>query len=185
MFAQQTAHNPGKIILTEIFHDPLVHVSFEVNHANCFLQIKTRTRERFSQYAQQFQAALFDPYYEVSLNYSHSGIKAPIIWKVINDLSVCLFSEEKLRWSGGRAEQRKRLTSQQNREEKLSLFSAVPESPMQTFPQLSRFLSTQLTNRATRRHCRAMFLSVSRRVRPRSQNRECKTLQLTEMSLKR
>lgn len=26
--------------LTEIFHDPFVHVSFEVNHANSFLRIK-------------------------------------------------------------------------------------------------------------------------------------------------
>lgn len=26
--------------LTEIFHDPFVHISFEVNHANCFLRIK-------------------------------------------------------------------------------------------------------------------------------------------------
>lgn len=28
-----------KAFLTKIFHDPFVHVAFEVNHANCFLGI--------------------------------------------------------------------------------------------------------------------------------------------------
>lgn len=29
----------GELCLTKIFHDPFIHVSFKMDHANCFLRI--------------------------------------------------------------------------------------------------------------------------------------------------
>lgn len=69
---------------SSIIHLYMYPLRWTMPTASCGLN----ANECFSQYVQKIQD-IFDPYYEISLNYSHSGRKTPIIWKW---LMTCQFA---------------------------------------------------------------------------------------------
>lgn len=139
----QTKPKDVKGSLTEIFHNPFVHVSFEVNHADCFLWIK-RQWMFFTICSEHF----FDPYYEISLNYSHLGRKTPIIWKWLMTCQFAYFQRRNYDEVVGVLYNWKPSTPEP-RGKAVIVLRSTRESPLQTFPELSKFLSVQPMKHAT------------------------------------
>lgn len=90
----------------------------------------------------------FDPYYEISLNYSHLGRKTPIIWKWLMTCQFAYFQRRNYDEVVGVLYNWKPSTPEP-RGKAVIVLRSTRESPLQTFPELSKFLSVQPMKHAT------------------------------------